>query len=273
MASDSVILAPNLCRPWLIWRVQVVMLSGVLMGSLWLPADEGLAQEQDRFKDFEIRVIRPKYFTKTSEVEVGIQLGAIVNDSFLYTFQSNANLTYHFNEGLGLELAGAYGISLDRVEKGVLEDGFSIRPSLNRPQHFVGAALVWTPIYGKFQISGNRLAYFDFFVLGGGGMTGILYKRMDCAESDSQTKTSTATTSAQQAAKVKNYLTPQIGGGQKIYINKKVALRWDIVSQIYFPKSGDNICQNAAGQAGAETSEGRVTKSNIIVKLGFSRFF
>lgn len=271
MASDSIILASYLQRR-LIRRLLVGLpiIIAVLVGSLWVSPYKGLAGEQDRFKDFEIRVIRPKYFTKTSEIEVGIQLGAIVNDSFLYTFQSNANLTYHFNEGLGLELAGAYGISLDRVEKGVLEEGFSIRPSLNRPQHFAGGALVWTPIYGKFQISGNRLAYFDFFGLAGGGVTGILYKRLDCAtgENESQTKTSAAAP-AQQAAKVKNYPTYQVGGGQKIYINKKVALRWDMVLQGYFTRSSDNICERTAGQGKSKLEN----KQNAIIKLGFSRFF
>ena len=244
----------------------MLLLVGTVVGS----PEVGWAQDADeRFKNFEIRVIRPKYFTKSSAFELGIQIGAIVNDPFLYTFHSHLNLTYHLTEGLGFELSGAYGLSLDRVEKTVLEDKFSIRPNLYRPQHFGGGALVWTPVYGKFQISGNRLAYFDFFILAGGGVTGIQYRLNDCG-----INTVTAAQKATQSpptSKVSNYMTGQVGGGQKIFLNKKSALRWDFISQIFPANSSDSICASTSGKASA--SQSREIKMSILIKLGFSRFF
>lgn len=236
-----------------------------------------LAQDSSRFDDFEIRVIRPKYFTKRSKFELGLQLGAIVNDPFLYTFQAHGNLTYHFNEGLGLELSGSYGITTDRSEKRVLTDNFNIRPSLYRPQHFGGAALIWTPLYGKFQVLNTRLVYFEFFGLGGLGATGIFFNWSDCPESDRKAWAKKPENNKQPSptSSSSNFVSFHAGGGQKIFLNKKISLRWDVLYMGYrttntFCKTGKNS-PNIINIPAFDRSESH--KGNVVMKLGLSRFF
>ena len=50
-------------------------------------AGKAFSVPQDkRFKDIEIRVIRPKYFAKRSKFELGAQATVITNQTFIYTF-------------------------------------------------------------------------------------------------------------------------------------------------------------------------------------------
>ena len=216
-----------------------------------------VAAPSDRFKSFEIRIIRPKYFTKSSKFEIGVQFGAIVNQPFIYTFQGNGNITYHINEAIAVEVLSSYGISLDRREKNILEDNFAIQTVIHRTHHILGGALLWTPFYGKFRTSSSRLVYFDFFLLGGISATGIEYKREDCANSDDLSNNTVK-------SRVVNYPTGSAGGGQKIFLSKKVALRWDISYMIFRADDADNLCGAASRKAPLE---------NVLIKVGISRFF
>lgn len=216
-----------------------------------------MAAPSDRFKSFEIRIIRPKYFTKSSKFEVGVQFGAIVNQPFIYTFQGNGNITYHINEAIAFEVLGSYGISLGRREKDILETQFAIQTVIHRTHHIISGSLLWTPFYGKFRTSSSRLVYFDFFFLGGVSATGIEYKLDDCSNSDELVNNSIK-------SKVVNYPTGTLGGGQKIFLSKKSALRWDISYMLFRADDADNLCGSGSRKS---------TLENVLIKVGISRFF
>ena len=44
------------------------------------------AKQKERFKDTEIRVIRPSYFNKAKRFELGAGMNMVMNESFIYTF-------------------------------------------------------------------------------------------------------------------------------------------------------------------------------------------
>ena len=85
-------------------------------------------------------------------------------------------MTYHFSEALGLEVAGSYGISIDKNDKTLLKEEFDINTIILRTEYIVSGALLWTPVYGKFQTDEGSLIYFDTFLSFGGGLTGIDYQ-------------------------------------------------------------------------------------------------
>ncbi|MCY4379960.1 MAG: outer membrane beta-barrel domain-containing protein [Proteobacteria bacterium] len=229
-----------------------------------IPTDTVQANDQERFNNIEIRVIRPKYFTKSGKFELGLQGSAIVNHSFIYIFHGNMNLTYHLSEGIAFEGSGNFGVSVPRQEKNILQTRpFSIRTIIHRTQHVALGSFLITPVYGKFQL-GSRLTYFDFFLTFGGGISGIEYTSDDCksAEGGSKASRKAATT------RVANYPTMAVGGGQKIFINKHVAIRWDINYMGFWSNTKDSVCNDNKQVTGRNELE-----SNVSIKLGISRFF
>src|SRR3989344_8290672 len=120
------------------------------------------------FEEFEIRVIRPRYFTKGHHFEIGAQFAAITNQTFVYTYLLAANIGYHFSEQWGTELVGAYGLSLEKTEKQILDKDFDINTQEATTERYYGANVHWTPMYGKYQLRSGRLIYFDTFLSAGG---------------------------------------------------------------------------------------------------------
>ena len=131
------------------------------------------AKQAERFKDVEIRVIRPRYFTKAKRFELGAGMNMIMNESFIYTFLATGLATYHFTETWSIEAMGAFGLSFDKNDKRILFDKFDIRTEIIRTLYQMEAMIQYTPIYGKWQFGSGRLIYFDTFIEAGGGMTGV----------------------------------------------------------------------------------------------------
>ena len=240
-----------------------VIVLGILMVSL---GEVQAATDPDRFKGFEIRVIRPKYLTKSLRFEIGAQATAILNHPFIYSYLGSANLTFHLNEALAIEAAGAWGVSLDRRAKESLKDTFKINTIIHRTQYISTGSLIWTPFYGKLQTFSKKLIYFDFFLTAGGGVTGVDYQYDHCKQGRGETTTALT-------PKVIPYPTVAGGGGQKIYITKKTALRWDLNYMLFFTDSADANCNQGSSTSNSETPTKTTNKANVVLKLGVSRFF
>ena len=61
-----------------------LLCSLLLTGLLTEQFAYGETDPNERFKNVEIRVIRPRYFTKRKRVELGAQFTSIMNESFIY---------------------------------------------------------------------------------------------------------------------------------------------------------------------------------------------
>lgn len=243
----------------------------LLIGITALPFDqlEAADNNSDRFRNFEIRVIRPKYFTKTKKFEIGVQAAAIINHTFIYTYMGHLNLTYHLNEALAFEAGYMYGLSFERGAKTTLKDKFKINTIIHRPQQIATGALIWTPFYGKFQTFSKNLTYFDFFTSLGGGITAIDHQFDHCLENRGSDQSNSL------KPQLNTYPTMAIGAGQKIYLSKKTGVRWDVNYTPYLLKEGDGGCQS--GESGStddsETSQEESRQDHVLVKIGISRFF
>ena len=247
------------CRKAVVYGLIFLSCTAVASQPTSASADTG---NEDRFSGFEIRVIRPKFFTKTFRFEVGVQVWAILNNPFIYTFMGAGNVAFHFNEALAAEVSGAWGQSINKQEKTTLKKDFQINTIIHRTQHIVIGSLLWTPFYGKFQTSSERLIYYDFFLIGSGGITGINYQYDHCTKREDQVDIS---------PQLKSYPAWSVGLGQKIFISKTTALRWDGRYTPYYATEGDGSCFNRSGQS--QESSARKMKENIVVSFGISRFF
>ncbi len=229
--------------------------------------------ETERFRDTEIRVIRPRYFNKSNRFELGVGLTTVMNESFIYTFMATGLAAYHFNEEFALEGSFAYGLSLDRSDKRVLFDEFDIKTQIFRTKTIAELGLQWTPIYGKWQLASGRLIYFDTFLVGGFGQTGVDWKYDDfCVPPDpaavADSKDKTIPTNV-----VKSYPTFFGGGGQRYFVSRTLSYKWDIRIHrfLYDPVDGEcspNTIKSVPGYSATTTSHDSIT-----LTFGVARYF
>ena len=217
------------------------------------------ARADGRFDGYEIRVIRPKYMTKRGRTELGGEGVLIMNQSFIYTFMLSGILDYHFSEMFALEAAGSYGFSIDKEDKRILKDDFDIQTQILRTQYIFNGGLLWTPIYGKTQLSSGRVVYFDSFLTAQAGMTGINYTYEQCSTSAEHPE------QLKPAAQTKSYPTGIIGFGQKYFLSQSTGLRWDVRDYIFSYEKGDGTCD--------QLPIGSELHNNITLQLGASTFF
>ncbi len=137
--------------------------------SMPIHAQDKVSAEAERFKDTEIRVIRPRYFNKGKRFELGGALNVIMNESFIYTYMATGIVAFHLNEDWAIEGSASYGLNIDREDKRILFDEFEIKTQLFRTKYQAELAIQYTPIYGKWQLPSGRLIYFDTYLTAGVG--------------------------------------------------------------------------------------------------------
>jgi outer membrane beta-barrel protein len=229
-----------------------------------IPAGSLIAD--DEFDDYEVRVIRPKFFQKAERFELGAQFNAVMNQTFIYTYMVSGLMTYHFNEAFGIEASGAYGFSVDKSDKETLFDQFDIRTQIIRTEYAMEAALQWTPIYGKWQLPSGQLIYFDTFLALGGGLTGVYWDYKDFCVRVSKDGSSQNLTEV-PASKTATYPDVLVGLGQRYFVSKDVSVKWDIRHHTVFYDVADASCDPAGGVSGGESHY------NVTLQVGASKFF
>lgn len=227
-------------------------------------ADTSDASAAARFKDYEIRVIRPKYFSKRKRFELGTEMLMVMNDAFVYSLLLSGIVTFHFSESLAVEGALGYGLSFDRSEKTTLFDEFVIKTQVFRTQYFGELSLLYTPIYGKVQLPEGRLVYFDTFLSFGGGMTGVEWRYSDYCQDRSAVDKNAVDIAPNRTVP---YPTIAAGIGQKIYYSKSSALRFDLKTHTILYNAGDADCNQENPATGSKS------QTNITLQFGASKFF
>ena len=224
----------------------------------------GAASAAEQFEKYEIRVIRPKYFAKTGRMETGAQLSVVMNQSFIYTYLATGLLDYHFSETLALEGALAYGFSIDKDDKRTLDSNFKIKTQILRTQYFMEGGLLYTPVYGKYQLANGRLIYLDMFFSAGAGMTGVNYLYDHCPKpSDAPEGVEIV---APPGPKGASYPTVFAGVGQRIFMDKKLSLRWDVRGHAFSYNTADGACDPTSATKGSDM------QTNITMQLGAGYF-
>ena len=240
----------------------MVIIIASIIGSVPFFSYKILAKE--RFENVEIRVIRPRYFTKRKKFEIGAQFSAIMNETFIYTFLGSGILSYHLTESIGAELSLSAATNIDKEDKRILFDEFKIKTNIFRTSSSIEAALLWTPIYGKWQLASGDLIYFDTFLSFGVGQTNIDWNYNDiCTEPDGPADPPLPDN------KVGRYLTILLGIGQRYFVSKKMAVRWDLRGHALQYEKSDPVCSDREAEA---VSGQTAFHNNITLQIGVSRF-
>ncbi len=223
------------------------------------------AEPKGRFSEYEIRVIRPRYFQKAQRFELGAQGTAIMNDTFVYSFLFTAIMGYHFSEALAFEFAGSGGFSVDREEKRTLFDEFQIYTQIFRTLFSAEGSLQYTPMYGKWQLPSGKLIYFDTYISAGGGITGIDWQYSDFCVADKDPTTQQEL--PVPTNRVATYPTIAVGLGQRYFIEKDLALKWDLRNHSMFYSVADTSCDPETTETGSSIHH------NLTLQFGASKFF
>ena len=219
----------------------------VLCAVLLFGAGDGFSANHE---EFQINVIRPKYFVKKSRTELGIDLAAVINQTFIYTYLVSGAIVYHLTDSWGIGVTGAYGLTVNKRDREVLQDEFGITVDIFTTEWITEASVLWTPVYGKYQLASGRLVYFDTYISAGFGMMGILIE-------DKKDKDGTPS----------SCYSPVVGAGQRFYLNKKTSLRWQVRNHMIM--YANKRC--APAEAGDKAQKYRWFHS-IVTQVGISYF-
>ena len=171
------------------------------------------------FDDVEIRVIKNKYFQKSMRLELATGLSVIMNQSFLYSYLGGVGLAFHLNEQFGLIGEAQLGQTVRKGDCDILGAEFRIDPVVQEVQNFFGGALLYTPVYGKFQMSSGKVLYFDWFFEAGGGVASVRAGGLGCAKGGTTT----------EDPPVEGTALALIGStGQRLFLSQNVSLNWRV---------------------------------------------
>lgn len=246
-------------------KFKIVICTLLLAGCVVTPIVEYAHAASGDFQNYEIRSIRRKFMTKTGRAELGGQGSLIMNQPFIYTLLLSGILDYHFSEMIALELGASMGLSVDKEDKRILDDEFDIKTQILRTKYIVNGGILWTPVYGKTQLPSGQLVYFDSFLHASLGMTGVDYDYAQCIPSDAD-KATTGESIDQPAPATFTYPTFLIGVGQKYFLDKSLAFRWDVREHAFSYPKQDGSCLPTEPL-------GNTIHHNITLQFGVSTFF
>ncbi len=160
----------------------------------------------------EVSVIQKKYLPKTGRFQFFGGASLTTNDPFYNTTGITLRAAYHLTETWGIELNYmTLGSGESKSTKELLEVQNISTDSLAYTKQYLGAAIQWAPIYGKFALYNNKIVPFDhYFAIGTG---------------------STKTQSKD------NISTLHFSTGQIFAVSKAWAVRWDFTWNFFSAKA------------------------------------
>lgn len=172
-------------------KTLLTVLTGFLLSAMYGTA---VANDDKKVKVSEIGsytkdgidVVQGRLFRKSLRHEFSLDVGAIIDNQFLFYELIQPRYTFHLRENIGIELT--YGFVLHQ-ERQIIEalrnvscdpDNNASTPSipcsvdLDPPpdpmKNMYFANIIWSPMYGKFSIFSKKIYHFDVYILAGGGM-------------------------------------------------------------------------------------------------------
>ncbi len=194
----------------------------------------------------EISIIQKRFMPKTGRFELFGGGTIVTNDPFFNTMGGVLKFGYFLNESWGVEL-NYFGLTTSQRESTrELETNNGVTTeSLAYPKSYMGADLMWSPIYGKMTWFNNRIIPFDLYFSGGYGMT----------------ETSTGDNSG----------TIHVAAGQIFSLTKSVAFRWDFSWNFYNANVTIKEKDGSGNVIGSHQSNNSF--NNLFLTVGVSWFF
>lgn len=166
----------------------------------------------ESFED--LAIIHPRFQPKSKRFQFSLGGNTILNDPWFNQFGLSLRSSFHFNEFFGFEIAAnSYSGSSTTHAKDLASQLGVLTASLVQPKSYLGAHLIFTPLYGKMSLFNQRIIPFDIFVTIGAGTTSL------------------------EGARAAGASTYHLGAGQLFAISRHSAFRWDIAVNMFTAQS------------------------------------
>lgn len=189
----------------------------------------------------EMGVIQNRTYTKAGKWELGVFGGTILTDPFLNVNNLGLDLGYHISEYFSVSALLWRSSASNSSALNTFQATEGASTNYNKPRGYYGLEASGSFLYGKLSLMGNSIIYYDMHLLGGLGLTDTVNGQ---------------------------YLTPDIGLGQQVYLSKAVSVRLDYRFMYYHEAIVQNVIIEQLGQ----TVGYRNNFSNVIT-LGVSFMF
>lgn len=204
-------------------------------------SEEGTLAELKILAPFEnIAIIQKRFMPKTNRFEFSAALGNSLNNAFFNNWGLVTRAAYYLTEYHGIEFQYFWLNSNEREITESLRDKQSVQTrSLVVPESYMGLSYKWLPIYGKVALFNKRIVPFDLYFFAGGGLSKTALNEQE--------------------------VTIQLGTGQKFYLTKTTAFRWDFALNTYQAK----LLQTTGSALQEETK----TQIDLFITVGMSFYW
>ena len=147
-------------------------LAGLLFAGLSATTANAQTVDLGVIREDDITVVQRLLYPKDDRTELGIAAGIMPFDPYLTTPNGQLWFVKHFSErgAFSLVVGAGYGFKTG-VYKQLESPAYGVAPYAYR---YLGSALAggeWSPIYAKLNWGGGRIAHFDVYLAGRGGLT------------------------------------------------------------------------------------------------------
>lgn len=141
----------------------------------------------------EVKVVQRRSYIKDGKIDVTVNGGIVPNDDFLVYYLTGLRVGYHFAESFSVE--GSFHAAFESLSG--LSDYLKNESSIGLKdaqirefiKFFYNVSVLWSPIYGKISVLGQKLAHFGMYTgLGIGMMHTEGYENPENPEAQPQTK-------------------------------------------------------------------------------------
>jgi outer membrane beta-barrel protein len=244
---------------WSKFATSILLFSSVF--SLIAHADDLPKDERDEYDfswldpDKKINVVQNRKYLKGHSVEVVLDGGIGLGQSYRTTRLLSPRMTYYFNESWGITAVGGWVTNREDDDMIALRQiafnggGNGVIPSVRELNHYYGGAIKWVPFYAKINTF-NHIFYLDWdFNFG-------------VAAVESQIDVNNRVTGS-PAIVLANYTGYFWGTGQKFFIDRNWGVHIDFMSLYYAAPTAFN---------GILTTQNQ-TETNYFLSLGLSYTF
>lgn len=259
-------------RMGMFWAVLVSILGMVGVGTPLLAAEKSAqAATKSSGASFtsDVKTIQRKTFLKAKRFEFTPYLGTETVDIFMHHYVAGVSGTYHLTEVFAVEGLVAFSPSLTNIGKALnmpdannfdlkdltieLAEGASVKPISSKIGAYGGAAMVFSPFYGKLAFLSRNIVAFDLYFMFGPGF--IQTQDRDSSYDSGGTPFSTTD---------ETHLTSHFGFGFRAAFNDWMALKIEGREYIYI----ENVTRGEV--AGSEDT---AVKYYFMTQAGLSFFF
>lgn len=121
--------------------------------------------------DKQFEVIQNKLYTKAGRFEITPMFGIYQRVDFQDTKTLGGTVAYHFSEIIGAEIMAHKMYNSDSSVVTRFKETRGATVAFNEEKYFMGATMLFTPIYGKFSLFGKKISHFDLYLSPGLGVT------------------------------------------------------------------------------------------------------